>query len=115
MFSPIKKILVWHVASLTLVSVISVHLVLEGVNGPGSEIFLPGLRLFFGVFFVGALVLGMGGALRPGLTIGGCLLRGDDLNDAQIRDQLQGFMVFFSEIYVAVLVLLLIGFVRVGE
>lgn len=109
----LKKVLAWHIASLTLISSVSLYFVFQDLSGSYSELFLPSLRFFVGVFFAGALVLGMGGVLRPCLAVGMRLMSGNDLNDSQFRDQLQRLIVFVAEIYAAVLVLLLTGFVGI--
>lgn len=113
MASTLNKILFRHVASLTLISGVSLYFVFQELSGSYSELFLPSLKFFGGVFFAGAFVLGMGGALRPALTIGMRLVRGGDFNDSQFRDQLQRLIIFVAEIYSALLGLLLTGFVGI--
>ena len=63
---------------------------------------------------MGALGLGLGGALRPTFVVCKHLLNGEgDLNDRLFRDQLKRLIVFIAEIYVAVLGLLLCDFVAI--
>ena len=109
----LKKILGLHIAALTLVASASLYFVSSDLSGSYSGFFWTSLKFFWGVFFVGALVLGMGEVLRPALTIGSYLVRGSDLNDDLFRGQLQRFIVFVAEIYIAIVALLLTGFVGI--
>jgi hypothetical protein len=112
MKSILKYLLVQHVVPLTLCSSAALYAVSRDLSGSYSELlsglyFLLYLKTFGWVFFIGALVLGMGEALRPGLAICKHLVQGNDLNDSQFRVQLQKFIVFVVEIYVAILGLFL--------
>jgi hypothetical protein len=77
------------------------------------KFFLVFLRGLLGIFFVCVLTLGMSEAIRPGVSIGMSLVKGEDLNCPQFRNQLERFVVFVAEIYIAILGLLVTGFVDI--
>jgi hypothetical protein len=103
MKSILKYILIAHIMTTVLVSSTSLYAVTYCLDGSFSELFLLGLRFFWGIFFLGILVFGLGDALRVGLAISMKLVRGSDFNDNEFRGQLQGFIAFVAEIYIALL------------
>lgn len=115
MASTLKKILLSHTLALALISGGPLYIQRQDLsqNLSGSDLFLLNIKLFGGLFFLGALILGMGGVFRPCVAIIKRLMRGDDLNDCQFRGQLQEFIFFVAEICVALSVLFLIGFLGI--
>jgi nucleoside recognition membrane protein YjiH len=108
-----KHVFFRHAVPIALLSAIPFYFVLPEVNGSFSELFLLYLRVFLGIFFLCMLIAGMSEALRPGFNIGMNLVRCNDLNDNQSRNQIKRFIIFVAEIYIALLALFLIGFVDI--
>jgi hypothetical protein len=65
-------------------------------------------RMLAGLFCFSALILGVGGTFRPGITISRHLMKGDDLNNDVFKEQLQWFIFHVIESYVALLGLYLV-------
>ncbi|GHU25277.1 hypothetical protein FACS189488_11900 [Betaproteobacteria bacterium] len=117
MKSILKEVFIQHMIPSALLSVAALCAVLLAVspdlNGSYSEFFLPGLRFYLGMFLFCMLVYGLGGALRVGLAIGMRLIRRNDFNDNKFRDQLQRFIVYVAETYIALLVLCVTGYIGI--
>jgi uncharacterized membrane protein len=97
----LMKTLLTHVISLAIGGGIPLPIVAPELIDSSSKPLMLG-SLFFGIFFMGALVLGIGGALRSGIVVSRNLLKKDDLNNQSMRDEI-GLVIFFSgEIVLAI-------------
>ena len=81
----------------------SIFFVFNGVLDSFPSLYLLVFRTCVGLFCIGALILGVIGALRPGITVSRHLIRGDDLNNDGFREELQWFIFYVTESYVALL------------
>lgn len=113
-FRPLRTIF-GHAISLTLISGGSVYVVIQDSHGTAFDMLHPSFKLFGGLFFIGALVLGLSGAFRPMVTVSACVWNGTDLNASPVREQLQRLVVFVAEIYAALIGLMLTGFLTPGS
>ena len=107
MLSRQAKTLLSHVASFTIVAGSSLFFISDGLKGSFSELFLPMWNLFWGLFAIGAFVLGMAGVFRYGFLVNKRLLTKDDLNSESIRNEIGMLIFFVAEICFALVALAL--------
>ena len=111
MLSGWAKTLLSHVISFTIAAGSVLFFIRNDLVGSFSELFLPMWNLFWGLFAIGPLILGMAGAFRYGFLINKRLLTKVDLNKESIRNEI-GMLIFSAgEICFAFIVLVLSGFV----
>lgn len=108
---PIKIVLL-HVISLVIIAGVSLHLVSRNLLDADVEFTQLAAHLFFGIFFLGTLVLGVGSVFRPVFLIGINLLRKGDLNEHLIREEIQLLILFVLEICLGLAVLFFGGFIK---
>jgi hypothetical protein len=110
----IMKELAKHLLGLTLVAGCGSYFLgrVIGVQSPEGTLLLT--RFFVEIFFSGAALLGGGGILASASTLARRLRRGDDFTVAGARNEVLALVIASSELLVAVLVLVLGGFVKSG-
>jgi Ca2+/Na+ antiporter len=95
------KILLTHVIVLAIGGGTPLLIVAPELIDSSSKRLMLG-SLFSGIFFMGALILGIGGVLRSAISVSRHLLRKDDLNSQPIREEIKLLIFFSGEIVLAV-------------
>ena len=101
-----------HLFGLTLVAGCGTYFLgrVIGVQSPDGTLLLT--RFFVEIFFSGAALLGGGGILASATTLARRLQKGDDFSAAEARNEVLALVIASCELLVAVLVLVLGGFVK---
>ncbi len=107
------KILVYHAISLTIAAGSVVLLLGRHLNGSAADVASASLRIFWGLFAVGALVLGVGGLFKAGLLVTKGL-RAGGLNSGLIRESTGSVIFYAAEVCFALSVLGISGFLHFG-
>ena len=106
--------LVKHLLGLTLVAGCGTYFLARaiGVQSPDGTLLLT--KFFIEIFFSGGALLGAGGTLASASTLARRLQRGDDFSAPDARDEVLALVIASCELLIAVLVLVLGGFVKSG-
>jgi hypothetical protein len=101
-----------HLFGLTLVAGCGTYFLgrVIGVQSPDGTLLLT--KFFVEIFFSGAVLLGGGGILASATSLARRLHSGDDFSGAAARNEVLALVVASCELLVAVLVLVLGGFVK---
>jgi hypothetical protein len=98
-------------ASLALIAGVATYLVGKNLIGDPNTFTLQLVRFFGGIFFTGALVLALIGALRPGIDIVRQLNHRPPSLDERLRPQIEAFVLYVAQAYLSIAGLLICGFV----
>jgi hypothetical protein len=105
------KTLLAHAISLAIIAGISLHLTTR--NLIDAELSNLSMQFFWGIFFLGALVLAVGGILRPAFLVGTQLWKRSDLNRESVRDDIERLIFYVGEMCISLAILVLGGFIKV--
>ena len=109
---PIKTLLA-HAISLAIIAGISLHLTTRNLIEADAELSNLSMHFFWGIFFLGALVLAVGGILRPAFLVGIQLWKRSDLNSESVRDDIERLIFYVGEMCISFAVLVIGGFIKV--
>jgi hypothetical protein len=98
-------------ASLALIAGVATYVVGNNLIGDANTFTLQLVRFFCGIFFTGALVLALIGALRPGIDIVRKLNQRPPSLDERLRPQIEAFVMYVVQAYVSIAGMLICGFV----
>lgn len=107
------KTLLIHVISLAVIAGISLYLTTHNLIDPDSELSNMSLKFFWGIYFLGALVLGLGGIVQTAFLVGAQLWKKNDLNGKLVHEHIERLIFYAGEICISLAVLVISGFIKV--